>query len=43
MFDGQKKIEIQLEQEKSDKSLTLAMLIEELRKNHLREKEEMFV
>ena len=43
MFDSQKKIEIQLEQEISDNSWTLAMLIEELRKNHLREKEEMFV
>ncbi len=42
MFEGKKKIDLELET-RVDKPWTLESLIEELKRNHLKEKEEMFV
>jgi ubiquitin related modifier 1 len=42
MFEGKKKIDLELET-RADKPWTLESLIEELKRNHLKEKEEMFV
>jgi ubiquitin related modifier 1 len=43
MFEGKKKIDVELGSEGSEAAWTMANLIEELRVKHLREKEEMFV
>jgi hypothetical protein len=39
MFDGHKRIELEM----ADSELTLEQLIDHLKRNHLRDKEEMFV
>jgi len=41
LFDNQKEIQIELAE--GDDKLLLENLIDELRKNHLKEKEEMFI
>jgi ubiquitin related modifier 1 len=41
IFDSKKKVEIEIEESKAD--FKIRDLIEELRKNHLKAKEEMFV
>lgn len=44
MFDGKKKIDLDLTQaEGSNSSWTMEKLIDELKRKHLKEKEEMFV
>lgn len=44
MFDGKKRIDLDLRQaEGSDSSWTMEKLIDELKRKHLKEKEEMFV
>jgi ubiquitin related modifier 1 len=42
MFESKKKIELNFE-ERKEQAIQLRDVIEELRKNHLKEKEEMFV
>ncbi len=42
MFDGKKRIDLELEQNEAN-PWTIEKLIDELRRRHLREKEEMFV
>ena len=43
MFDGQKRIDVELASEAVDAKWTMSQLIDHLRRNHLKEKEEMFV
>lgn len=43
MFEGKKRIELDLQTEDGKISWTMEKLIDELRRRHLKEKEEMFV
>lgn len=43
MFDGKKRLEVELPEGSSGHTHSIQSLIEELRRKHLREKEEMFV
>jgi len=43
MFDGLKRIEVELDADIGSGPYTVAQLIEVLRRRHLREKEEMFI
>ena len=43
MFESKKKIELNLEESKENQEIKLRDVIEELRKNHLKDREELFV